>query len=103
MLKIMEFAHGTYELELIEQMTKLTEDEEAQMKLLQRSFYNGLKYGFVSISCKLNSAAANSPKSDIHETLEWNEKGDRVRKIHQLRYDIAAPGSARPEQSPDNS
>ncbi|KAH7350660.1 hypothetical protein BKA65DRAFT_535790 [Rhexocercosporidium sp. MPI-PUGE-AT-0058] len=54
MLKIMECAHGSYELDLIERMVKLTEDEENQMKLLQRTFYNGIKYSF--------------PK--IHETLE---------------------------------
>ena len=44
MLKIMECSHGSYELDLIERMGKLTEDEENQMKLLQRSFYNGIKY-----------------------------------------------------------
>jgi hypothetical protein len=46
----MECAHGSYELDLIERMAKLTEDEENQMKLLQRSFYNGIKYSFVSLS-----------------------------------------------------
>jgi hypothetical protein len=50
MLKIMECAHGSYELDLIERMAKLTEDEENQVKLLQRSFYNGIKYSFVSLS-----------------------------------------------------
>jgi hypothetical protein len=48
MLKIMEHAHGTYELDLIERMAKLTEEEGNQMRLLQRSFYNGIKCSFVS-------------------------------------------------------
>jgi hypothetical protein len=50
MLKIMECAHGNYELDLIAEIEKLTEDEENQMQLLQRSFYNGIKYSFVSLS-----------------------------------------------------
>ncbi len=44
----MEYAHGNYELDVIERMAKLTEEEETQMRLLQRSFYNGIKYLFVS-------------------------------------------------------
>jgi hypothetical protein len=50
LLKIMEYSHGDYEVTLIDRMEKLTEDEEAQMSLLQRSFYNGIKYSFVSLS-----------------------------------------------------
>ncbi|TVY28491.1 hypothetical protein LHYA1_G003458 [Lachnellula hyalina] len=50
LLKIMENSHGDYELNLIRQMKKLTEDEEAQMSLLERSFYNGINYYFPSIS-----------------------------------------------------
>ncbi|PMD29163.1 hypothetical protein L207DRAFT_574439 [Hyaloscypha variabilis F] len=49
MLKIMEYTHGTYELDLIERMIKLSDDEEEQMKLLQRSFYNGIRYSFPNI------------------------------------------------------
>ncbi|KAK0099278.1 hypothetical protein ONS95_006353 [Cadophora gregata] len=49
LLKIMEYSHGNYELDLIERMEKLTEDEEIQKTLLQRSFYNGIKYSFSAI------------------------------------------------------
>ncbi|KAH8770666.1 hypothetical protein F5882DRAFT_381810 [Hyaloscypha sp. PMI_1271] len=49
MLKIMECAHGNYELDLMAGMEKLTEDEENQMQLLQRSFYSGIKYSFPKI------------------------------------------------------
>jgi hypothetical protein len=48
MLKIMEYAHGNYELDLIEQMAKLTEEEGSHMRLQQRSFFNGIKCSFVS-------------------------------------------------------
>ena len=71
MLKIMECAHGNYELDLIAGMEKLTEDEENQMQLLQRSFYNGIKYSFVSLSvifADLLRLIFVKPK--IHETLE---------------------------------
>ena len=50
MLKNMGYPRGNYELGLIEQMAKLTEEEDNQMRLLQRSFYNGIKYSFVSSS-----------------------------------------------------
>ena len=50
LLKIMQHSHGNYEVTLIERMEKLTEDEEAQMLLLAHSFYNGIKYSFVSLS-----------------------------------------------------
>ncbi|TVY19750.1 hypothetical protein LARI1_G002452 [Lachnellula arida] len=43
LLKIMECSHGNYELTLIDRMEKLSEDEETQMRLLQRSFYNGIR------------------------------------------------------------
>lgn len=48
-LKIMEYSHGNYELDLIGRMDKLTEDEEAQMLLLVRSVDNGINYSFVSL------------------------------------------------------
>jgi len=50
LLKIMEYSHGDYEVTLKERMERLTDDEEAQMWLLLRSFYNGIKYSFVSLS-----------------------------------------------------
>jgi hypothetical protein len=70
LLKIMEYSHDDYELTLIEKMAKLTGDEEIQMTLLQRSFYNGIRYSFVSLS--LSSATLYLlilVKSSIHETL----------------------------------
>jgi thiamine kinase-like enzyme len=70
LLKIMEYSHGNYEVALIERMMKLSEDEETQMILLQRSFYNNIKYSFVSLS--LLSATPYLlilAKSLIHETL----------------------------------
>jgi len=48
LLKMMEYSHGTYETTLMERMERLTEKEEAQMLLLMRSFYSGIKYSFVS-------------------------------------------------------
>ncbi|RDL37206.1 uncharacterized protein BP5553_04639 [Venustampulla echinocandica] len=48
LLKVMQHSHGDYELTLMERMEKLTEDEEAQMLLLARSFYHGIRYSFVS-------------------------------------------------------
>lgn len=59
MLKIMEYSHGDYEVTLMERMQKLTADEEAQLSLLARSFYNGIKYSFVSQSVMRTSVAAN--------------------------------------------
>lgn len=53
MLKIMECAHSNYELDLIEKIAKLTEDEDNQMKLLQWSFCNGIRYSFVSLSVRV--------------------------------------------------
>jgi thiamine kinase-like enzyme len=50
LLKIMEYSHENYEVDLIERMVKLADDEQNQMILLQRSFYNGIKYSFVSLS-----------------------------------------------------
>ncbi|TVY55478.1 hypothetical protein LCER1_G004565 [Lachnellula cervina] len=49
LLKIMECSHGNYELTLIDRMEKLSEDEDTQMRLLQRSFYNGIKWRFPKI------------------------------------------------------
>lgn len=34
MLKIMQYAHGNYELDLMERMAKLTEEEGSQIRLL---------------------------------------------------------------------
>jgi serine/threonine protein kinase len=48
LLKIMEYTHADYEVTLKERMEPLTDDEEAQVSLLVRSFYNGIKYSFVS-------------------------------------------------------
>lgn len=48
LLDIMACSHGDYEVTLRDRLEKLTEDEEAQMLLLQRSFYNGIKFHFVS-------------------------------------------------------
>jgi hypothetical protein len=70
MLKIMECAHGSYELDLIERIEKLTEDEENQMQLLRRSFYNGIKYSFVSLSVTVGDLLRLTfVKPKIHETL----------------------------------
>jgi hypothetical protein len=44
----MEGIHEDYGITLTESMEKLTEDEEAQMLLLARSFYNGIKCSLVS-------------------------------------------------------
>jgi hypothetical protein len=71
MLKIMECAHGNYELDLIERIEKLTEDEENQMQLLQRSFYNCIQYSFVSLSVTASDLLGLTfVKPKIHETLE---------------------------------
>jgi hypothetical protein len=71
MLKIMECAHGNYELDLIERIEKLTEDEKNQTQLLQRSFYNGIKYSFVSLSVTAaDLLRLTFVKPKIHETLE---------------------------------
>ncbi|TVY90081.1 hypothetical protein LAWI1_G007131 [Lachnellula willkommii] len=59
LLKIMECSHGNYELTLIDRMEKLSEDEQTQMVLLQRSFYNGIRLRWLLTLAK--------PK--IHETL----------------------------------
>jgi hypothetical protein len=71
MLKIMEYTHGTYELDLIERMIKLSDDEEEQMKLLQRSFYNGIRYSFVSLFLHVaNLLQLIFEKRNIHQALE---------------------------------
>ncbi|KAH8752606.1 kinase-like domain-containing protein [Hyaloscypha finlandica] len=71
MLKIMECAHGNYELDLIAGMEKLTEDEDNQMQLLQRSFYSGIKYSFVNLSVIFEDLLRLTfVKPKIHETLE---------------------------------
>lgn len=48
LLKIMENTHGAYEATLIERMEPLTDNEEIQLSLLLRSFYNGIGHFFVS-------------------------------------------------------
>jgi hypothetical protein len=71
LLKIMEYSHGTYEVDLVERMAKLTEDEENQMSLLQRSFYNGIRYSFVSpFLLFLTKHLLSLLKPSIHETLK---------------------------------
>jgi thiamine kinase-like enzyme len=49
-LKIMERSHNDYETDLIQNMERLTEEEEAQMLLLGHSFSNSIKYRFVSFN-----------------------------------------------------
>lgn len=49
-LKIIEYSNENYELNLIAQIEKLREDEEAQMLLLMRSVDNGINYSFVSLA-----------------------------------------------------
>lgn len=44
----MKGAHGEYETTLSGRLEKLTDDEEAQMLLLEQSFYNGISFHFVS-------------------------------------------------------
>jgi hypothetical protein len=66
----MEYSYSNYEIVLIKRMMKLSEDKETQMILLQRSFYNSIKYSFISLS--LLSATPHLlilAKSSIHETL----------------------------------
>jgi len=49
LLKIKEGSCKDYVATLMKRMKPLTDEEEAQMLLLIRSFYNGIKYSFVSL------------------------------------------------------
>lgn len=71
LLRIMEHSHGDYEIALLDRITKLTADGEAQMLLLERSFENGINYSFVSLSPTVcDNPDLHSVKRSIHETLE---------------------------------
>ncbi|PVH70794.1 hypothetical protein DL98DRAFT_521423 [Cadophora sp. DSE1049] len=57
LLKIMKGAHGNYETTLRDRLENLTDDEEAQMLLLEQSFYNGIHYYFPQ--CGTTSSGIN--------------------------------------------
>jgi hypothetical protein len=55
-------SYRDYKLTLIERIEKLSEDEDAQVLLLEQSFYNGISYSFVS-SLYLSYISANIVKA----------------------------------------
>ncbi|KAH9221293.1 kinase-like domain-containing protein [Leptodontidium sp. 2 PMI_412] len=57
LLKIMAGNHGCYETTLINRLKKLTDDEEAQMSLLESSFYNGIRYSFPECRIPLSGSS----------------------------------------------